>query len=633
MIPYPSSSVWYIRVSSKGETGQGSGVGVRLRKKGYPGTEETYILTCAHVVRRAGKDDDRLGARHDSIRVFPAGYGYDETNGIKVEPVTSITPLETLAGGEFYNQPVKDIENADWVLLAFTEPKWANLRAVPSIVWRWHLSSLKQGDQCVISGYPDGEIGFAGHDNGNDNIVRPKPGYAIQTIENVVDNVITFDGTHSRPGMSGGGVFRKDGVNYFLCGLHRARYDDSLQLKAVAIQSILLRLDDIGYEPVNVKETVIRKNVWPIGVATVAILLLSIGLWVLTPRIPLASGIAATPTPGLQIVDTASPLYPDPNGKAVVIEGEFRFDNNHKYHIAYTVPDSGKLVVHNYYLDKESVNIDVLAVAEGRSARLATLEAGSGGNLNDPWVFPKGSEVVLFGVNETGQFKYRFTGEIQPITAPELSGQSSQENCAGPANGKQMDTPVQAVDPEMSRSRTVGINSIGDWRCGGGKGDTVSIEQPTQVISEANLAFAKGDVEAKLGKGGPTGVFLWAHLHAIHPDRLGASTYRVVVLVRDEGGFYYLATPLLFETVEGVPLLPDSHRHCFGQFHLPSGPSATALKACVDANEKLIVEIHGERNNEGFFGDLKGGSDEAIRQFFSSKVSASELLDKLNGNK
>lgn len=249
MIPYPSSSVWYIRVSSKGETGQGSGVGIRLRKKGQPGTEETYILTCAHVVRREVKDKPELGPVHENIGVYPAGYGYNEADGIRVVPVTSVTPLKTFAAGSFYNQPVQDFENADWALLAFTEPKWTNSRTSHSLARHWYRQDLEQGQQCVIAGYPEGKMGFAGSDNGNDNIVRPKPGYNPQTVEKVVDNIITFDGTHSRRGMSGGGVFRKDAENYSLCGLHRARYDEMLQLKAVSVQSILLRLDELGYEP------------------------------------------------------------------------------------------------------------------------------------------------------------------------------------------------------------------------------------------------------------------------------------------------------------------------------------------------------------------------------------------------
>ncbi|MDX1964962.1 MAG: NACHT domain-containing protein [Pirellulales bacterium] len=252
MIPYPSSSVWYIRVSSKGESGQGSGVGIRLKRKLQPGTEETFILTCAHVIRRKGKNDQELGPRYENLWVYPAGYGYEEADGIPVEPVTSVIPLKTYSGNTFYNQPVEDIETADWALLAFTELNWSHSRTSHSLTRRWHLTNLELGDQCVISGYPEGEAGFAGHNNGNDNIVRPKPGYALQTIEKVVDNIITFDGTHSRSGMSGGGVFRKDGENYSLCGLHRARHDESLQLKAVSIQSILLRLNELGYEPVEV---------------------------------------------------------------------------------------------------------------------------------------------------------------------------------------------------------------------------------------------------------------------------------------------------------------------------------------------------------------------------------------------
>jgi hypothetical protein len=265
MIPYPSSSVWYIRVSSKGESGQGSGVGIRLRMKGVPGTEVTFILTCAHVIRRLGKNDKQLGPKHGSITVYPAGYGYNEADGIQVTPVAKVIPLTTLAVDKFYDQPVDDIENADWALLAFADPKWSNSRTGHSLARRWFQQELKQGDLSVIAGYPNGKTGFAGYDDGNDNIVRPKPGYVPQTVEKVVDEIITFDGTHSRPGMSGGGVFRKDGENYSLCGLHRARHDENLQLKAVSVLCILQRLNELGYEPVEIPApTADASWYWPI---------------------------------------------------------------------------------------------------------------------------------------------------------------------------------------------------------------------------------------------------------------------------------------------------------------------------------------------------------------------------------
>ncbi|TWU09743.1 trypsin-like peptidase domain-containing protein [Allorhodopirellula heiligendammensis] len=251
-IPYPSSSVWYIHVQTNGETGQGSGVGIRLRKKGQPGTEETYILTCAHVVRRSGKSDQELGPKHERIWGQPAGYGYDPSGGFSLQMVATVTPLSTYAAASFYEQPVADVESADWALLKFDDPAWSNCRDAKLIAGTWASQELATGDECVISGYPEGHKGFSGFLNGNDHTVRPKPGYNIQKVEKIANSLVTFDGTGSRSGMSGGGVFRTGESNHALSGLHRARYDARLQLKALSARSILQRLDELGYEPVEV---------------------------------------------------------------------------------------------------------------------------------------------------------------------------------------------------------------------------------------------------------------------------------------------------------------------------------------------------------------------------------------------
>ncbi|ADB19107.1 hypothetical protein Psta_4463 [Pirellula staleyi DSM 6068] len=253
MIPYPSSTVWYIQASSKGEIGQGSGVGIRLRKKGQPGTEETFILTCAHVIRRLGSTPQQLGPQHENIWVAPAGYGYDPIKGIPVKLETAVKPLTTYAGSHFYDQPIADVENADWALLSFDDRAWRNCQDKKLIAGNWINQELAAGNECVISGYPEGHKGFSGYVNGNDNNVRPKPGYNLQKVEKTANGLVTFDGTGSRAGMSGGGVFLKEGKNYSLCGLHRARYDERLQLKAVSFKSILLRLEELGYEPVALR--------------------------------------------------------------------------------------------------------------------------------------------------------------------------------------------------------------------------------------------------------------------------------------------------------------------------------------------------------------------------------------------
>ena len=260
MIPYPSSSVWYINSSSQGETSEGSGVAIRLRKKGHPCTEQTFVLTCSHVIRRVGRSKNEFGPKHDNIWALPAGYGYHASYGIRVTPVSWIHPLKASAPSSFYDQPIEEIEYADWALLEFDDQNWTNCTDPQLVAREWSLRELRpqstaNPDECSICGYPDGYKGFSGHENGNDGIVRPKTGYSLQKVEKVSNGIVTFDGTGSRAGMSGGGVFLDEGGAIYLTGIHRARYDAALQLKAISARTILHRLNELGLEPVSFTES------------------------------------------------------------------------------------------------------------------------------------------------------------------------------------------------------------------------------------------------------------------------------------------------------------------------------------------------------------------------------------------
>lgn len=177
---------------------------------------------------------------------------------------------------------------------------------------------------------------------------------------------------------------------------------------------------------------------------------------------------------------------------------------------------------------------------------------------------------------------------------------------------------------------TAQTEAKGEWKSENDSGNSVKLNPPTMKVAEKKLDFPAGDAEAILGKGGPSGVFLWAHLHAIHPDRNGSSDYKMTVLVRDEGNYHYMATPLLESTVVGVLDKPDRHRHSYGQFTLPPGADADALKAAVNGNVKLIVEISASRNNKGFFGDEPEKLRGVIGEYLEKKLSPVELLKKLN---
>ena len=66
-------------------------------------------------------------------------------------------------------------------------------------------------------------------------------------------------------------------------GLHRARYDQTLQLKAVSALSILQRLDELGYEPILINEARVHWKPTSILIAAaVALPLLAVSPWLPT---------------------------------------------------------------------------------------------------------------------------------------------------------------------------------------------------------------------------------------------------------------------------------------------------------------------------------------------------------------
>ncbi len=189
-----------------------------------------------------------------------------------------------------------------------------------------------------------------------------------------------------------------------------------------------------------------------------------------------------------------------------------------------------------------------------------------------------------------------------------------------------------SLNVALAVSATAQSEAKGDWKSANDSGDSAQISppNPSAVVAAGTRDFAEGNAEAKLAKGGPSGVFLWAHLHGIHPDRNGSSTYKLTVLVRDEGGYHYMATPRLESKVVGVLDKPERHRHSYGQFRLPPGDDADALKDAVGGGVKLIVEINATRENKGFFGDVPEQAKQLIGKYLEGQLSQIDLLKQLN---
>ncbi len=223
--------------------------------------------------------------------------------------------------------------------------------------------------------------------------------------------------------------------------------------------------------------------------------------------------------------------------------------------------------------------------------------------------------------------------ELVPDAAQLPSRQPRTDEADRGAVGTQRDEQVNDVPPgELPLEYS---EVVGKWRSSNDSGESVRLEPPKEevVIAASSKSFAVGRAEARLAKGGPSGTFVWVHLHGVHPDRFGSTVFQLAVLVRDEGGYYYLAVPNLESKVEGVFDKASRHRHSYGQFHLPKGDAAESLLAAVESKAKLVVEICGTRDNEGIFADIPSSARKLVEAYLKGTISQLDMLSQLNEGK
>ena len=177
----------------------------------------------------------------------------------------------------------------------------------------------------------------------------------------------------------------------------------------------------------------------------------------------------------------------------------------------------------------------------------------------------------------------------------------------------------------------------GAWRCANDKANEIPQAQPPSPVAQGSKSFATGQVTASLAKGGPDGVFLFAHLHAKHPGRSSETNFRIGVLVRDEGGYYYMATPALSTDVKGVADKPTRHRHCSGQFRPASKEAAEELRDALANGVTLTIEVIGSRKRqndlENAIQGLRGVAEQAAIQYLTGGLSSGQLVDQANAGK
>jgi len=171
--------------------------------------------------------------------------------------------------------------------------------------------------------------------------------------------------------------------------------------------------------------------------------------------------------------------------------------------------------------------------------------------------------------------------------------------------------------------------SRGSWACALDEAVTIPQEEPLHPIAHIHQDFASGSFVADLATG-PDGIFVYAHLHGIQNGHSGQAEYYGSALVEDDGGYYYMATPVVHATVEGVADRPRRHIHCAGQFLPLSGE----LKQAIDSNIPLHLVFAGSRERTWIKGDKPNTLTRTdAYNFLLGKVSGTDLLAKLNVGK
>jgi uncharacterized membrane protein YhaH (DUF805 family) len=225
---YPDDTIWYVRASASDgkDVSEGSAVAIRLQKRGEPKTAKTYLLTCGHVVRGTFP-----GER--TIRAWPPDVAYNDRQArtLKVD-----ANFKELSAGEL--SPAERPNAADdWVILQICD---AQATMAAPTVRKWADDPLSGNFR--IWGYVGGEDSFP-----QDKVIPTRTADTFP-LRDASHGAVYFVGDGTRPGISGGGVFKEEDIQFG--GIHRARFNDTMQVCAVSSLHIVRRLYELGYEAI-----------------------------------------------------------------------------------------------------------------------------------------------------------------------------------------------------------------------------------------------------------------------------------------------------------------------------------------------------------------------------------------------
>ncbi|SNT24738.1 hypothetical protein [Antarctobacter heliothermus] len=164
------------------------------------------------------------------------------------------------------------------------------------------------------------------------------------------------------------------------------------------------------------------------------------------------------------------------------------------------------------------------------------------------------------------------------------------------------------------------------------------LPSPTDVVAECTQHFATGNnLVCKLGRGGPTGSFLWCHLHGRHQGRTGTSHYRTAPLVTGRGGFHYGIAPLQTLTIGSDPFKEDVNKHAYLQMVMPPEnysnllPDDPEVKVhCIASRKKDGFEDEMARTIGEILGEVSAHYRNELVRYLKGEISSKDILPILN---
>lgn len=170
------------------------------------------------------------------------------------------------------------------------------------------------------------------------------------------------------------------------------------------------------------------------------------------------------------------------------------------------------------------------------------------------------------------------------------------------------------------------VESLATAQAGWGKGTKSAPEG--EVVAQHQTYFAQGKLEARLVKGGPSRLMVWAHMHGRHAGRAGRTSYEAGILVTDGSWNYWASEPLAL-SVQGAWDKPDHNMHKYGQWEMTD----SVLEA-YSTETKLQIVVFGERERSGDIDTLfNPDAEKVMERYLRGKLTAEHFLELLNDGK